>query len=170
MRTNSLYGITRVDSEARRTHAWLVTIQRRGTIHRKNFSDGLYGGKKKSLKAAKDFRDEIIKKYPPFSLSEYASIRRSNNKSGVAGVCRYCASRTRDLPEDQRQWFWVAAWPARDGKRKRVRFSVHKFGEEAAFNMALKARQDGMKALEGTFDPGASQRADRRRRNSRLRP
>lgn len=154
----SEYGISRVDNERSRTHGWLVTVQRRGVIHRRHFSDGTCGGKEQSLAAARGFRDEIVAKYPPFSMREYSSIVKKSNRSGVVGVCRYCASETRDLPEEQQRWFWVASWPTPDGKRKRVKFSVKKYGEEQAFKLALKARRDALKGLEGSFDPGAERR------------
>ncbi|MGB0128007.1 MAG: AP2 domain-containing protein, partial [Rhodocyclaceae bacterium] len=86
-----------------------------------------------------------------------------SNRSGVVGVCRYCASETRNLPEDQQRWFWVASWPLPDGKRKRVKFAVNKYGEEKAFKMALKARRDAIRKLEGNFDPGAARRVPKRR-------
>lgn len=161
--SNSVYGVSRVDNEASRTHGWLVTIQRRGVIHRKHFSDGVFGGRQKSFSAAKAYRDEVIAENPPFSLREYSNIVKKNNRSGVVGVCRYCASETREMPEDKQRWFWVASWPLPDGKRKRVKFSVKKYGEEGAFKMALKARKDALKALDGAFDPGASRRSRRRR-------
>lgn len=163
----SEYGISRVDNERSRTHGWLVTIQRRGVIHRRHFSDGTSGGKQKSFLAARAFRDEIIAKYPPLSMKEYSSIVKKSNRSGVVGVCRYCASETRDLPEDQQRWFWVASWPMDDGKRKRVKFSVKKYGEETAFKMALKAREDALKELEGNFDPGATRRKPQRKRRAK---
>jgi hypothetical protein len=159
----SVYGISRVDNDVSRTHGWLVTIQRRGVIYRRHFSDGTYGGKQKSFAAAKEFRDKIIEKHPPLSMREYSSIVKKNNRSGVVGVCRYCSSETRNLPEDQQRWFWVASWPLPSGKRKRVKFSVNKYGEEAAFKMALKARRDAVKKLEGSFDPGAVRRKPARR-------
>ena len=166
MGRNSVYGVSRVDNEASRTHGWLVTIQRRGVIHRKHFSDGIYGGKQKAFSAAKQFRDEVIAKYPPFSLREYSSIVKRNNRSGVVGVCRYCASETRDMPDEKQRWFWVASWPLPSGKRKRVKFSVNKYGDEGAFKMALKARKDALKKLEGEFNPGAVRQT--RRSKTRL--
>ena len=150
----SEYGISRVDNERSRTHGWLVTVQRRGVIHRRHFSDGTCGGKNQSLAAARSFRDEIVAKYPPFSMREYSSIVKKNNRSGVVGVCRYCATETRDLPEEQQRWSWVASWPTSAGKRMRVKFSIKKFGEEQAFKLALKARRDALKGLEGNFVPG----------------
>lgn len=166
MSRSSTYGISRVDNNASRTHGWLVTIQRRGNIYRKHFSDGVHGGKTKSFAAAKSYRDEVIDKFPPFSMKEYSSIVKRNNRSGVVGVCKYCASETRDLPEDQQRWFWVASWPLPDGKRKRVKFSVKKYGEEGAFKMALKARKAALKELDGSFDPGAVRRKPVSRRRS----
>jgi hypothetical protein len=163
---SSTYGISRVDNESSRTHGWLVTIQRRGVIYRKHFSDGVHGGKTKSFGAAKQYRDDIIDKFPPFSMREYSSIVKSSNRSGVVGVCRYCASETRDLPEDQQRWFWVASWPMPGGRRKRVKFSVKKYGEDGAFKMALKARKTAMKEVDGSFDPGAGRRKPAVRRSS----
>lgn len=156
------YGISRVDNEVSRTHGWLVTIQRRGVIYRKHFSDGVHGSRVKSFNAAQQYRDDIVAKHPPFSMREYSNIVKKSNRSGVVGVCRYCASETRHLPEDQQRWFWVASWPLPDGKRKRIKFAVNKYGEEKAFKLALKARREAMRNLEGAFDPGAVRRIGRR--------
>lgn len=159
-----IYGVTRVDNETSRTHGWLVTIQRRGTIFRKQFSDGVLGGKVKSLSAAKAWRDEIVAKYPPFSKREHAEIRKKNNKSGVVGVCRYCASETSQKSAQEQRWFWVASWVLPDGRAKRVKFSVNKYGEEGAFKMAVKARRGAIKQMQGNFDPGATRRRLRKSR------
>lgn len=155
-RVTPIYGITRVDNESSRTHGWLVTIQRRGTIHRRQFSDGVYGGKKKALMAAKTFRDQIIAKYPPLSKREHAQIRKKNNRSGVVGVCRYCASETKDRPPEERRWFWVASWVLPNGRSKRIKFSVNKYGEKGAFQLAVKARRAALKSMDGEFNPGAT--------------
>ena len=163
MSRNSVYGISRVDNEASRTHGWLVTIQRRGVIYRKHFSDGVFGGKRRAFAAAKGYRDEVIEKHPPLSMKEYSSIRKKNNRSGVVGVCRYCASETRALPEENQRWFWVASWPLPDGRRKRVKFSVNKYGEDGAFQRALDARNNALRKLDGDFDPGAARRRPARK-------
>lgn len=150
----SEYGISRVDNEKSRTHGWLVTIQRQGVIHRRHFGDGTHGGKRKALIAARAFRDDIMEKFPPYSMATYAQIVKTNNQTGVVGVSRHCTTNTRHLPEHERRWFWVAAWPAKDG-RKRVRFSVNKYGEELAFQLALTARKEGIAALSDKyFNPG----------------
>jgi hypothetical protein len=164
-KTTPIYGITRVDNEVSRTHGWLVTIQRRSTIHRRQFSDGVFGSKAKALAAAKVFRDAVVARNPPFSRREHAEIRKKNNKSGVVGVCRYCASETRDKPARERRWFWVASWVLPDGRAKRVKFSVNKYGEEGAFKMAVKARRTAIRQMEGDFNPGATRCKKRMSRN-----
>ncbi|MDY0013192.1 MAG: AP2 domain-containing protein [Rhodocyclaceae bacterium] len=154
-----------MDNATSRTHGWLVTIQRRGVIYRKHFSDGVLGGKAKSFAAAKAYRDEVVAQHPPLSMQEYSSIVKRNNRSGVVGVCRYCATETRDLPEEKQRWFWVASWPLPDGRRKRVKFSIKKFGDQGAFDLALQARSDALKKLHGDFDPGAVRRRRGRKRS-----
>lgn len=161
-RNGSTYGVSRVDNEVSRTHGWLVTIQRRGIIYRKHFSDGTLGGRARAFAAARAFRDSIIARHPPLSRREYSNIVKKNNRSGVVGVCRYCASGTRELPPAKRRWFWVASWPLPSGKRKRVKFAVNKYGEDGAFRRALKARRQAMREIEGNFDPGAVRRRVRR--------
>lgn len=153
-----IYGVTRVDNAVSRTHGWLVTIQRRGIIFRRQFSDGVLGGKAKSLAAAKAYRDQIVAQYPPLSKREHAEILKKNNKSGVVGVCRYCASETRQKPGPEKRWFWVASWVLPDGRAKRIKFSVKKYGEEGAFKMAVRARRSAIKQMDGNFDPGATRR------------
>jgi hypothetical protein len=58
----------------------------------------------------------------------------------------------------------VASWPLPDGRRKRVKFSVKKYGEDGAFRMAMDARSTALGKLVGAFDPGAIRRKTTRRR------
>ena len=57
VRRSNLYAIYRIDHEWSRTHSWLVTIQRRGRIYHRHFSDRMHSGKRKALQAAKAYRD-----------------------------------------------------------------------------------------------------------------
>lgn len=152
------YGITRVDNEVSHTHGWLVTIQRRGVIHRKHFSDRVCGSRAKSFAAAHHYRDELVAQHPPLLLREYSSILKKNNRSGIVGVCRCCACETRNLPEDKQRWFWVAFFPVSDGTHKRMKFSINKYGEDKALKMARQARREAIARLEGNFEPSAARR------------
>ncbi len=155
----SLYGICRVDNDTKRTHGWLVTIQRRGTIHRKLFSDKKHGGKAAAFAAAIPWRDQTIARHPPLPLKQYVTIQRSNNQSGVPGVCRYTASGVKSLPSGGQLGYWVASWTLTDGQRVRRKFSVKKYGEEKAHSLAIQARQKAVKSLKGNFNPGAARQS-----------
>mgnify|MGYP007037741053 CR=1 FL=1 len=51
--------IYRIDHDHSQTHSWYVTIQRRGRIYHRHFTDSVYGGKRKALDAAKVYRDSL---------------------------------------------------------------------------------------------------------------
>jgi hypothetical protein len=149
----ALYGITRVDHDPSRTHAWRVTIQRQGKIHVGHFSDGVHGGKLKALAAAKAFRDAIVARHPPLSRKDYCSILRRNNRSGYAGVSFHAeVIETEKGPVERR--FWIARCPMEPWRTKLVKFSVAKYGSEGAFKRAVKARREALARLSGTFSPG----------------
>lgn len=57
------------------------------------------------------------------------------NTSGVTGVCRYSSGK------------WVASWESLEGKTRSKSFSINKYGEETAFNLACKAREDAILRL-----------------------
>lgn len=156
MGKTAIYGICRVDNEASRTHGWVVTIQRRGVIYRRQFSDGKLGGKRKALATAKRYRDDLVSRFPPLRRGDHADIVKRNNTSGVVGVSRYCATESRDRPSPKQRWYWVASWSLPDGSPRRVKFSIGKYGEAEAFRLAARARRAAIKKMEGDFDPGAA--------------
>ncbi len=58
------YGISRVDDEVYRTHAWRVSLRRHGKGHVKNFPDRKYGGQLRALQEAKRYCDHIVCQNP----------------------------------------------------------------------------------------------------------
>jgi len=144
------YGITRVDNERHRTFAWIVTIQRRNRIWRRSFSDRSHGGKGKALRAAKAFRDQILRQHPPMTRAEYCRIKRRNNKSGLAGVCRYVYLEGQDSQTVERG-YWLAFWTHAPGVGKRIKFSISRFGERGALRRARHARKEALAALDGEW-------------------
>ena len=46
-KTRAMYGISRIDDYVHRTHAWRVSLCRRGKRLVKNFPDKKHGGKNK---------------------------------------------------------------------------------------------------------------------------
>jgi hypothetical protein len=52
--------ISRIDRESNGTHCWKVLVRRKNRVSDRNFSDGIYGGKQKALRAAIAWRDELL--------------------------------------------------------------------------------------------------------------
>jgi len=148
-----MYGISRIDDEEFRTHAWRVSLRRRHIMHVRNFADKKCGGKRNALRLARAYRDELMRTIVPLSRKEFSGIRRRNNQTGVVGVCRYSKSYRLKDGTLRHCWYWEAIWPTTPGKSEIVRFAVNKFGEAGAFNRACSARARGLKRVEGVYWP-----------------
>lgn len=145
------YGISRFDDDIRHTHGWRVSLRRYGKMLVENFPDKKCGGRKKALKLAQQYRDELLGRFPPISRKEVCQIRRANNTSGISGVCTYAKSyRLKDGTVRETR-YWEASWPGDNGKNVSVNFSVNKYGEELARSMAIRARMRGLEGVEGPF-------------------
>jgi len=154
-----MYGISRIDDDLYRTHAWRVSLRRRGKALVKNFADKTYGGKLKALAAAKVHRDEIINKYPPITRKEFSSILRKNNNSGISGVYKYAKKYFLSDGTEKAIWYWEAHWPTAQGQSESSAFSIKEYGENVARKMAVRARAKGIAQVQGVFwasDRGAS--------------
>ena len=138
--------IYRIDHQKSWTHSWLVTIQCRGRIYNRQFSDGVHGGKQQALEAAKTYRDNLRSTLQPWTRQELCSVKKKNNRSGVSGVTRIKVSqkiRGRTLSLH----FWLAQWPIGGSKAKQKKFSIKKYGERGAFLRALAVRRHALKTL-----------------------
>ena len=158
-----MYGISRIDDEAHRTHAWRVSLSRRGKRFVRNFPDKKWGGKRKALAAAKDCRDGFINNNPPLSRREFCSIIRSNNKTGITGVYRFAKSFKLKNGQIRESWYWEASWPIGKSRQSHITFSVNELGERRARQLAIAARRKALEDLEGDFWASArgGQRTDK---------
>ena len=77
-------------------------------------------------------------------------FKRRNNKSGLAGVCRYIYPGVHVRPAVQRG-YWLAFWTLAPGKGKRIKFSIDRFGERGALKRAMRARKEALAALDGQW-------------------
>lgn len=144
MSKQTRHHIHRIDSESKRSHGWRVQVQRKGQIVIRNFSDKLYGGKRKALQAAMDCRDALLEQMHDERYGLWRCQRkRRNNTSGIVGVGRYIA---REMVGDQEveRVSWHAFWAGSDGKRHSRKFSVSKYGEAQAKVLACAARQQAL--------------------------
>ncbi len=142
LQNDSPRNIIRVNHEASRTHAWRVTLQRHNDIVVKTFSDSIYGMKRKALKTAMAYRDELLHQYSPYTHAIWVRTRlRRNNTSGIPGVGRY---EERANPHTgYTRVFWLASWVNEHGDSRKRRFTVSHYGERQAkpFAVAERARQ-----------------------------
>ncbi len=150
-KSRAMYGISRIDDDVYRTHAWRVSLSRRGKRHVKNFADKKCGGKGRALESAKQYRDFLLRKYPPMSRREFCSILRSNNQSGVTGVYNYAKSFTLKNGEIKKSWYWEATWPIGNSEQAHVAFPVNTYGEQMARQLALRARENALLGIEGEY-------------------
>ena len=146
-----MYGISRIDTDRFRTHAWRVKLTRRGKTHVKNFPDRRWGGKGKALVEAKAYRDELLVKHPPLSRLEFCSILRSNNQSGITGVYRYAKNFTLKNGKIKESWYWEATWPIGKSKQSHLSFPVNEYGEAKARQLAIRARKEALRSLDGHY-------------------
>ena len=151
VKSKAMYGISRIDDDVNRTHAWRVSLCRRGKRHVKNFTDKKWAGKGRALQHAKQYRDGLLCEYPPLSRQEFCSILRRNNKSGIVGVYRYAkrfALRDGSIKET---WYWEANWPIDKAGSSHLSFSVNEFGEKKARQLAIRARKAVLHTIDGYF-------------------
>lgn len=134
-------GLSRFDFDDKGEHGYLVALSRSGVKHWQRFSDGVHGGKRESLKAARAWHQNIIDTYPAYTRQQYASITRRNNTSGHPGV-----SAVKGV--DGNIISWAALWltPGSDRYQRR-KFSVREFGSARAKELAIMARERGLSAL-----------------------
>ncbi|NKI17519.1 AP2 domain-containing protein [Spongiibacter sp. KMU-166] len=150
-KSKAMYGISRIDDDIHRTHAWRVSLRRQRKMIVKNFPDKKFGGKRKALAAAKQFRDETIAAHPPTTRKQFCSTLRRHNKSGITGVYRYAKRYKLKDGCVKEIWYWEAHWPTAKNESEKATFSVQTYGERKAKRLAIAAREAGVARLEGVF-------------------
>ena len=132
----SSYGISRIDQPEKKNHGYYVRITHKGKTTQKYFPDKASGGKAKSLRLAKEFRDKLVAKLPKSKREAVSRRRRKVKKSGVVGVTHVISK----SPAGKAYEYWQAAWEV-DGKRRTSKFSVSSLGDKKALELAIKARK-----------------------------
>jgi hypothetical protein len=135
-------GISRIDQPDKHNHGWFIRVTRNGKTHSMFCADKKHGGKSKALAEAKKCYKKLREKYPPMSRKDFAQIQRRRNKSGIVGVTRLTK-----VVRGKEYHFWQATWsPARGNIQKRA-YSISKYGEDKAKQMAVQTRKKGLKSM-----------------------
>ncbi len=133
------YAIARIDLPDQRTHGWQVRIQRRGIKYAKFFSDSAFGDPLTALKNAQIFRNMLISQLEGQSSTQARICTRSTrNSSGVVGVSKISIIAANGTAYH----FWQATWSPQLGKRCCIKFSIRRYGDNEAFELAVQARTD----------------------------
>ena len=118
---------------------WVVTVKRRGKRFRRYFSDKPKG-RRKALRAARAFRDNLVAHLPRPTKIKRTDIR---NTTGVIGVAR-----TKERSRSGKVFVrYVASWLKHNGERGKASFSVGLYGEKEAFRLAVNARRSALQEL-----------------------
>lgn len=139
--SNPLRYIQRIDKEH---HTWKVSIRRATQLVHRYFTDSVYGGPVQALAAAMAWRDTTVAELTGVDYGLWRrDLNRPNNTSGIVGVYRG-VMRSKRGKQVRKQAYWCGYWQNTNGKRSSRSFSINKYGEEGAKQLAIRARQEGM--------------------------
>ena len=138
---NPLHHIRRIDNETNCTHAWYVTVNRNKQRTSTIFSDSVHGDKKKSLQAAIKYRNKLLMETDIYAhlMKGYRTSLRSNNQSGVAGVCR--VEKIDKRRPNSHNIYWIAYGKNEFGVKYTRSFSIIIHGYAKARQMAIDERE-----------------------------
>lgn len=122
-------GVSRYDYSDQ--HGWWVRIRRDNTPFQKFFYDSHYSTIGESLRAAIQYRHEIISSFPLERKRQ--GIPRSLPLEPENRIARRVTK-----GKNQPYIFWQAVWYDENHKKQLKRFSVNKYGEEEARKLALE--------------------------------
>jgi hypothetical protein len=119
--------------------AWAVRVLRGGRYHVGHFADATFGGRREALTAARRFRDQLFRTIDPDTRVRRRVPKGSRNETRKVGV----AFEVYEV-DGRRYQRYVAHWKDEDGRSRRRRFSVGKYGDALAFKLAATARNEAV--------------------------
>jgi hypothetical protein len=129
-------SVSRIELPRKNCFGYQVRVQRDNKVYSRFFSDSLHNGKKNALKHARALEKKLLEVFPKSSRT---GVKTRNNTSGQAGVSRVVSGYSKI--DGTPLYYWGAWYTTQDGKRLTAKFSVLKYGEENAKEMAIEARK-----------------------------
>lgn len=139
-------GISRIDSGS--THGWFVRGYKNGKTYSRLFSDQKCGGSDEALAEAREFRERLHKKLeeiPKAPRARRVVMRDARNSTGVLGVCRTA----KKGPNGSVNECYSVSWRPSPGVQKCTSFSIRKYGDKKAFQLAVAHRKKMLKEIYG---------------------
>jgi hypothetical protein len=145
-RPSATPGICRIDQPSHRTHGFFVRLARQRKIHSAFFTDKKFGGREQALAAAQAHYLQLRRRLslpPQRSRRQWAETVRRRGRSGIAGVQRV-------IDRQHKPWrkYWRATWSPELGVVRKKQFSIRKHGEAQAKQLAIRARQAGLRSMK----------------------
>ena len=140
-------GISRIASGS--TKGWFVRGYKNSKTFSKLFSDRKCGGTENALDLARKHRDKLFDKL--LSMPQKPRKRRivfqdSRNATGVLGVCKTA----KKGPNGKMNECYSVSWRPKPGVQKCTSFSIRRYGEKKAFEMAVSHRRKMIKDIYGS--------------------
>jgi hypothetical protein len=138
-----MYGIqpeTDWGPNSTRQIGWSVSFRRNRKIYGKSFPYSRYESPEAALEAAKAWRDEMSRSIPCLTKLELSGRVRKNNTSGHAGVMLAVTKRS-SANGVREHLAWIAVTPTGVKPRRTKSFSIPRYGDDRAYEMAVAARE-----------------------------
>lgn len=140
-------GISRIDSGS--THGWFVRGYRNGKTYSKLFSDRKCGSKTEALRLAKEYRDHLANELS--AISEIPREQRIVDSDQRNTTGELAISHTTKVGSDgSKHECFSVSWQPEPGIQKSTSFSIDKYGENRALQMALDHRRRMMMEIHGS--------------------
>jgi hypothetical protein len=78
-------------------------------------------------------------------------VIRGNNRSGISGVYTYPKSYVLGDGTVKETWYWEANWADENHNSVSVNFSAKTYGGDIAKQMAIRAREEGLRTVKEVF-------------------
>jgi hypothetical protein len=127
---------------------WVVDFCRKGKLTKKIFTTARHGNIDLALIAAKAWRDTMALTVPALTKAEYCGIIRRSNTSGHPGVYRQTVKKRTKAGVDYVQTLWQARTPDGVLPARKKSFLISRYGEQQAYELAVKAREAFLKCLD----------------------
>ena len=138
-------GISRIETSS--TLGWYVRVYRNKKTYSKFLSDTKYGGKDKALEMAlfeKEELSKMISKIPKKPTKRRVVTKDKRNTTGVLGVSRTSKKASNGKSYD----CYTVSWRPEPKVQKSTSFSIKKYGEEKALEMAIQLRRKKINQIQ----------------------
>ncbi|HVT05365.1 MAG TPA: AP2 domain-containing protein [Thermoanaerobaculia bacterium] len=143
-------SVSRIDQDEKHTHGWYVRVRFRGKEVSRFFNDKLNGGKRKALREAITFRDELERRIGKPRTDRFVVQRESTRKGDVVGVRQVVKFTSTAEGETRSHQVYEVTWSPEPNVVQRTSVSIRKYGKREALRRAIAIRKDKERLYYGS--------------------